>query len=94
MNPRFLGGVGCGPGSVRADIVEDWAGAVRPSAEERKRAAGDHPGPSRRHSFFTAFSVGLCEKIQSKNPPLLREQTRTTPSPLNLSITPSPESCE
>lgn len=47
-----------------------------------------------RHSFLTAFSVGILEKTQSRNPPLLREQTSTTPSPLNFNITPSPESCE
>ncbi len=36
MNARLLGGVGCGPGSVRADIVEDWGAAVRRFGRETR----------------------------------------------------------
>ena len=40
--------------------------------------------------FSTAFCAGMLPRIQSRKPPLLREQTRTLPVPRNLSTTPSP----
>ena len=65
----------------------------RPSKRTgRPKAPREVVATTSRQPLETAFSCGICEKIQVRKPPLLREHTHTLPSPLNFRTIPSPES--
>ena len=83
----------------RRNVPEADFGAGK-NPESRRRRKGARPNGQGALSrscrvpwlrqFSTVFCAGMLPRIQSRKPPLLREQTRTLPVPRNLSTTPSP----